>query len=265
MKFSLMTLSLFLPIAVQHYFDKDEEDMRDNYIEMLDLIAESGYTAVDLMSTEVRLLGKEFVKKELAARNLKVACYIHMESFEGIENEQTAVDIAKFLGSEILMLAPGYTARYEGLSGQQIRDDVVKRWKPIVEYANASGIKVVVEETPDLRLHFCGSEEVKDVLNRIVGMRFVYDSANMLFANEDAIKFYNQFKDKTIHVHLKDLATVKYDKSAYLGDGLVNLKKIMHTLKGNNYDGYIAIEFTVNNTLGYKKSLEDTLKYAESL
>lgn len=265
MKFSLMTMSLFVPIAVVHYFDKDDDAMRDNYIEMLDLIAETGYDVVDIMSTEVRLLGKEYVKRELESRNLKVACYIHMESFDGIENEQTAVDNAKYLGAEILMLAPGYSARYEGKSGQQIRDDLVERWTPIVKYAKEKGIKIVVEETPDLRLHFCSSNEVADVLNRIDGLYFVYDSANMLFTHEEPVEFYKQFKNKVAHVHLKDLSTDKEDKAAYLGKGIVDLKAVIKALKDDNYDGYIAVEFSVDKTIGYKKSLIETLKFVKSL
>lgn len=265
MKFSLMTMSLFFPIADKFYIYKDEEEMRDNYVEMLNLITEAGYTTVDIISTEVRLLGKEYVKKELNARNLKVACYIHIEIFDGIENEQTAVDNAKFLGADMLMLVPGYSARYEDKNGQQIRDDLVERWIPVVKYAKVKGIKIAIEEWPDLRMHLCSSTEVADVLNRVDGLSFVYDCANMLFAHEDPVEYYRIFCNKVVHVHLKDLANNKEDRAVYLGKGIVDLKKVIQTLKDDNYEGYITVEFAVDEVLGYKKSLIETLKFVKSL
>ena len=80
----------------------------------------------------------------------------------------------------------------------------------------------------------------------------------MLFAGGNSIKVINDYKERLVHVHCKDMRKNILDKSlqndlsfreAFLegaftvpGDGCIDYKPLLNFLKKNNYSGWLVVE-----------------------
>lgn len=285
-KVNLMTMSMFMRIFFKYKLDRDLEDLRDGYEEMLDLVVEAGYPAVDVTSWEIDILGLEYVKKALEERNLKTSSLIYPEQFAAMDEENfqnritramKGADTARALGTEIFMLVPQAQDGIEQYEPEQIRRRMTEHWCPITEYAKGFGLHVVVEDTPDLKLHFCRADEVKEVLDAVPGLELVYDSANMILTGEDPVEYLEKFAGRIAYVHLKDYRiappgsmVVEYDQngtamaSAPIGTGMIDLKQIINTLKKIGYQRDVTVEFRVDDDGEYLKSLIRSRQYVES-
>lgn len=261
MKYSLMTMPLAFPVIAKHFFDHDEEEMREAYCEMLDLIADAGYRAVDVMDLEIRMFGREALREQLESRGLRAACVLYMQGFGGAGDE--AVRDAVFLGADVLMLVPAYREEYASMTPEEIRHSLAQIWTPLTDKAIKAGLCVVAEDTPDLRLHFCTREEVADVLKNVPGLKFVYDCGNVLLVHDDPVAYFRYFAKETAHVHLKDMESDREDKCAVLGSGLVDIASVMEALTEAGYNGWVTIELKVDEKKGVLRSLRDALAYAK--
>lgn len=284
---SLMTLNMFMFSYLKYKDDGNLKNLELSYEEIMRLAHDGGYQAVDVTSLEVKILTLEKVKKCLNKHNLKVSSYIFFEKFAAMDEEgfeiriskaKQAVDIAKMLKTNVLMLVPQAHENINKNTPSQIRSQLVKHWIPIAAYAKEKGIHTVVEDTPDLKLQFCRTEELKEVLDRTPNLEMVYDSGNMLLVGEDPVIYYNTFEKQIAHIHLKDMSLADVDepfadiaangkkmKAALTGTGMVNLKKLIGQIKRSGYNGYLTIEFVADMRLGVLKSLIRSREYVEQL
>lgn len=286
MNISLMTLNMVVEMFFKFQMDQDFEGFMETYEEMLDLVKECGYTKVDVTALETMVFTAGGVKAKLDARGLKVGSYIHMDSFAAMDEEgfekrvseaKAAVDTAETFGTSVLMLVPQAYEGIENSTPQEIRDSLVKHFIPVIAYAKEKGIHVVVEDTPDLRLHFCSMSELKDVLDRVPGLELVYDSGNMILVKEDPVEYYRAFADKIAHVHLKDMKEA--DPRAFLADhdtegramtgaptgtGVIDLDAVIGMMKQSGYDAGVTVEFVVDEEKDYRGSLIRSREFVES-
>ncbi len=89
-------------------------------------------------------------------------------------------------------------------------------------------------------------------------VKLTLDTGHMLFAKGNSIKAIDDFKERLIHVHCKDMRKNILEKSlnedlsfreAFLegaftvpGDGCIDYKPIFNLLKKNNYSGWLVVE-----------------------
>jgi len=89
-------------------------------------------------------------------------------------------------------------------------------------------------------------------------VKLVIDTGHMLFAGGNSLKIIQDFKEKILHVHCKDMRKNVLKKSlaedlsfrhAFLegaftvpGDGCIDYKPILNQLKKNNYNGWLVVE-----------------------
>ncbi len=287
MKISLMTLTMFLRAFIKFQLDHDMEDLLETYEEMMELVSETGYEAVDVTSMETALFTLDGVKGILDKNHLKVSSYIYMACFtqmdeagmeERIESAKKAVDTAASLGTNIIMLVPQAQSEIGEYEPKAIRAQMIKHWIPIMAYAKEKGMHAVVEDTPDLKLHFCKAEDVKEVLDAVCGLELVYDSGNMLLVEENPVEYYESFADRVGYVHLKDMriaapaegyADTALDgtkmKGACTGTGMVDLKAVVKCIKRHGYEGYMTVEFANGADGDFRKNLIESRKYVEAL
>ena len=287
MKLSIMTLNMFINAFIKYRFDQDMEDLSECYQEMMELLRDTGYEAVDITSFETTIFTIDIIKSVLKANNLKVGSYIYMDKFssmdedgfaERVEKAKKSIDDAILLETKVVMLQPQAQEDIANFTPEEIRGQLIRHWKPVVEYALGKDIHVVVEDTPDLKMHFCTTEELQEVLSAVPGLEVVYDSGNMLLIDEDPVTYYDTFADKTAHIHLKDMrnadssdrfADTAKDGSkmtvAPTGTGMVNIKTVIEHVKAHGYDGYLTVEFAVDEDNDYRKSLIRSREYVEAL
>lgn len=286
-KINLMTITLYMRIFFKFNLDHDIEDLQDGYEEIMDMVQAAGYEAVDVTSMETAVLGVDYVREVLGRHQLKVSSYICFGQFaamdeEGMENRvnqaKQGVDIACRLSTDIYMLAPQASPDIADCTPQQIRDRMIQHWLRVVPYAKEKGLHVVVEDTPDLKLHFCRAAEVKEILDSVPGLELVYDSGNVILVGEDPIAFLDTFRDRIGYVHLKDMrkapaGSMMIDlaqdgtpmSSAPTGTGLVDLHAVMDKLAEIGYQGGVTVEFFVDDDRIYGKSLVRSREYVEKL
>ncbi len=89
-------------------------------------------------------------------------------------------------------------------------------------------------------------------------VKLILDTGHMLFAGGNSIEVANNFKERIIHVHCKDMRKNVLEKSlkddfsfrqAFLegaftvpGDGLINYEPLLTLLKKNDYNGWLVVE-----------------------
>ena len=115
---------------------------------------------------------------------------------------------AIYLETKVLMLVPQVHEGIEQFSAEEVQRALIGNLTPVTAYAVEKGIHSVIEDTPDLRLHLCRAEDLARVVDAIPGQEVVYDSGNMVLVDEDPIKYYERFAQKTAHIHLKDMMEV---------------------------------------------------------
>ncbi len=89
-------------------------------------------------------------------------------------------------------------------------------------------------------------------------VKLTLDTGHMLFAGGNSIKVINDYKERLVHVHCKDMRKNILDKSlqndlsfreAFLegaftvpGDGCIDYKPLLNFLKKNDYSGWLVVE-----------------------
>ena len=89
-------------------------------------------------------------------------------------------------------------------------------------------------------------------------VKLILDTGHMLFAGGDSLQVAENFKERIIHVHCKDMRKNILDKSlsqdssfrqAFLdgaftvpGDGCIDYKPLLNFLKNINYEGWLVVE-----------------------
>lgn len=286
-KVSLMTMTMFMRILFKYNLDHDREDLLDGYEEILTMVQEAGFDSVDVTGWEAGILGLDTLKAMYQKYHLKVSSFIYPEQFALMDEEgfgqriaraESGIDIAAALGTEVFMLVPQAQEGIGQYTPDEIQASLIRHWNPITAYAKEKGLHVVIEDTPDLKLHLCRAEDVKKVLDAIPGLELVYDSANMILVGEDPIEYLHQFAGKIAYVHLKDyrkapagsmLLEYAQDGTAMstapIGTGIIDLRAIVEELDHIGYSGGMTLEFYVDDDKEYLKSLIRSRKYVEEL
>ena len=89
-------------------------------------------------------------------------------------------------------------------------------------------------------------------------VKLTLDTGHMLFAQGDSLKILNDFSERLIHMHCKDIRKSVLEKSlkedlsfrgAFLegaftvpGDGCIDYKPLFDVLKEKNYSGWLVVE-----------------------
>lgn len=134
----------------------------------------------------------------------------------------------------------------------------------MLKEAKRKGLRVVIEDTHDLRVRLCRRDELDDLLSKMDGLEVVYDSGNMILAGEEPVDYFKYFSGKTAYIHLKDMASRETDKGAVIGKGLIDLQEVAKAIKESGYDGTMAIEFVAEKDKDLRLSLRNTLEYVKN-
>ena len=137
-------------------------------------------------------------------------------------------------------------------------------WKLLISRINEISKMMQDENMPLAYHHHMGTViETEDETRRLIestsdSVKLLIDTGHMLFAGGNSIKLTEDFMERIIHVHCKDIRKNVLEKSlkndstfrqAFLdgaftvpGDGCIDYKPFLTVLKKRNYQGWLVVE-----------------------
>ena len=137
-------------------------------------------------------------------------------------------------------------------------------WKLLISRINEISKMMLDENMPLAYHHHMGTViETEDETRRLIestndSVKLLIDTGHMLFAGGNSIKLTEDFMERIIHVHCKDIRKNVLEKSlkndstfrqAFLdgaftvpGDGCIDYKPFLAVLKNRNYEGWLVVE-----------------------
>ena len=137
-------------------------------------------------------------------------------------------------------------------------------WKLLIPRINEISKMMIDENMPLAYHHHMGTViETEDETRRLIestsdSVKLLIDTGHMLFAGGNSIKLTEDFMERIIHVHCKDIRknvlenSLKNDstfRQAFLdgaftvpGDGCIDYKPFLTVLKKRNYEGWLVVE-----------------------
>ena len=137
-------------------------------------------------------------------------------------------------------------------------------WKLLISRINEISKMMIDENMPLAYHHHMGTViETEDETRRLIentsdSVKLLIDTGHMLFAGGNSIKLTEDFMERIIHVHCKDIRKDVLEKSlkndstfrqAFLdgaftvpGDGCIDYKPFLTVLKNRNYKGWLVVE-----------------------
>jgi inosose dehydratase len=137
-------------------------------------------------------------------------------------------------------------------------------WYTLISRINEISKMMIDENMPLAYHHHMGTViETEDETKRLMestidSVKLLIDTGHMLFAQGNSIRLAKEFSEKLIHVHCKDIRkdvlenSLKSDntfRQAFLdgaftvpGDGCIDYKPFLKTLKENDYSGWLVVE-----------------------
>jgi len=253
-RFSLMTFPLYIDLL------KRKMSIQD----VFDLAKQAGIPNLDVMDISEKQLPQylEAMKKT----GVQVYTYITQIRFLGRDQRRDkaildALKIAKLLNASYLMIVPygfpdGYRAKK--LGREQIKRRMIEGFRKAVEMGALFGIRVCFETTPHDASCLSGTQDCLDLLNAVNGLKFVFDTANMLPHGDDPMEAYAALKGRISHVHLKDVVLApqgkipkhsehtpdgKLMRCVIWGDGIIPVCQLYRQMLEDGYTGQFAIEY----------------------
>lgn len=257
MKISLMTFMVVIRKLIAGSISA--QDKKD-YSEFLKNVKTAGIDHVDLTIMEFASFGESYVKEVLREYDLKMSCLISGRQYANpgtsvLEDFKWDAELAQSLDCKIVMAVPfGYET--QNASRAEFGLQLKRSFSEVADYADRQGLIIVIEDDPHLDLPMCSAAELTDLLAAAPNLRMVFDTANMVLAGENPLEYYQQFKSKIKHMHIKDIMTIT-DPDSYgdlgvdglkytavkFGEGVIDLKGLLPVIEKDGFDGFGALEF----------------------
>ena len=115
---------------------------------------------------------------------------------------RAAEDTAKADGN-VLMLVPGFYE--EGQSYQNALKNAVPLLERVVRECKALGIHPTIEDFGGRLTPYSLIPQIKEFLDAVEGLQFVFDSGNILYHRQDPLALWDATEDRIVAIHAKDL------------------------------------------------------------
>ena len=245
------------------------------YARVLDEMSDLGYTGTELgpwgyLPQDPARLGRELRAHELALAGAFCPVTLHDPS-RYQDQLRYAMDTARLLadlGAPVLVLAEAGDAAREGIAGRVRRNDAhfsESEWTRFAEGANeiARRAKAMGLETafhPHAGTYVETPGEIDELLRRtdpsLVGL--CLDTGHIAYGGGDPLALARRDPKRVRHVHLKDIYRDRYERAlsrkldftaavgedvfAPVGDGFIDMKGVLRSLRDSGYQGWLIVE-----------------------
>lgn len=200
-------------------------------------IREIGYDGAD-----VRVLQNPDELRILDSLGFGHACAIADIDYgagEQPEMEATTLAFLETYGYDRLLLVTGLMP--EGSTAAD-RDAARQRIAAFAKRVSDKGYCIMVEDYDNPRSLCYNMAGLDSLFTLAPSLGHVFDTGNYLFAGDDALVAYQQFRDRIAHVHLKDRTAPDNMRCVPAGSGCIPIAQIVHDLVASGYDGWLTVE-----------------------
>ncbi len=157
-----------------------------------------------------------------------------------VEHTKNCIVLASKLGCRNISTEPGGPKKRR--SQYVSRSRFVKEMNVISRFAEAHGIKVLVEPEPGLLLETSDDflSFIKEVESEYIRLNF--DIAHFYCSREDPAKAVHKLSDFIEHVHLSDIAMDRVHNHLIPGDGTIDFKSVLKAIASIGYKGFVTVE-----------------------
>lgn len=126
--------------------------------------------------------------------------------------------------------------------GQTIKN-FIKSSDELVGHAARFNMGVMIENIPQGKRNVFGPADYKQIFRGVKGLGFHLDVGHAFIEGgiRDVEKYIKTFKDRLWHVHLHDNHG-EFDEHLPIGEGNIDFRKVVRTLKGIGYNRTITLE-----------------------
>ena len=182
-----------------------------------------------------------FKKAGVCAHVLDASCQLHRTEIyqESIAEAEATISIASALGIP-----------YVRIFGDKITEDkkdcmtrIIDGTKHLCDFAEDKNVTVLFESHGDFNCQK-NLSAVTDALKDQDNFGIIWDVGKTHQVYEkDPLTFYEAFKDKILHVHIKDVIGVVSDEPIVPGKGDVDIVSILKKLSGDGFKGAVSLEW----------------------
>ncbi len=170
--------------------------------------------------------------------------FVHWEPERCRRAANDLLECCAFFGARTALVLPGvFTDGDDRTAGLR---KIYAGLENVCRLAKGSGIDVTVENfgiagSPNGPIAGC-----RDMLANVEGLKFTFDTGNFACYGEDPFAGYAALKDSIAYVHLKEHPRGPDGRivmgSAAIGDGALELDRLIHTLVADGYTGAFTVE-----------------------
>lgn len=248
MKIGVSTLALF-PMSLKEIMDY-LEDINVKYCEfMLDY----PYNQID-----PDLVNSYSIKTSIHAplSDINIASLNESIRKASVKEVKNSIDLASKIDSEVVVVHPGHMAFLARKFPEKIKESSLISLKECSKYAEERGIKLCVENMPDMEGMTCKSlEELNDLVHEIGALMTidVGHAYNTDVSIDEILKY-----DNIGHFHLSD-NDGSFDNHNAVGSKDIDFKSLFEGLNKKNFEGILVVEVT------NKDEILESLDYINSL
>lgn len=183
-------------------------------------------------------------------------------------------DRAAELGSEKIMLIPGFYSANDKSVMESERKKMLSAMKKVCEYAHEKGLTPTIEDFDDFLSPISTSERMLDFVNEIPYLKVTFDTGNFMYSAESENYAFERLRPYIVHVHCKDRSMTPDERcemkcavdgtemyACPTGDGCAAVAHIVKELVKDGYDGIFTIEhFGAYDQLMFMKKSAENLR-----
>ncbi len=223
--------------------------------------AAEGFSALDISSMEFDGFGEAGVAAALQQSGLQMSCYLCFTPLfsvdetifqSGIQLGLEGLQRCHRLGCNMMMAVPILGLTPEGMPANEVpagvsrtalSDRLIAGLQALVPSAQALGITIAVEDDPHREVPLCSIPEMTRILETVPEIGLIYDTANMLTAGEEPLNYFDTFRDRIVHLHLKEAVYQTSElQECFFGTGQIPFAEVFRRLRQIGFHGYMAYE-----------------------
>ncbi|MBO5060738.1 MAG: sugar phosphate isomerase/epimerase [Clostridia bacterium] len=264
----------------QLYFAKSKGELK-TLAEGFERIVPKGISYVDIDSSLFDKIDIEEYLALLKGYNLKTQSLFSLFDFNFDDKSALAsfkedakrqLEMCAKIGTSMFMPVPVVSKVNSPNERTDARNALIDYLGYTVEKSQEYGVTTMIENYSNNSCPFSYIDDIKYILAQVPDLKYALDTGNFYFCDDDAFDAYSLFREKTVHVHLKDIApssggalTIngKCCNSLPIGDGDVKIKETLLALQKDGYTGGLTIE--INDENDSVPKIEKSVDYIKSI